>query len=188
MSRTTEGAECMLDSEGKAARGSAGKLTEELERIGMMRKLMMALVVLGVFSGLTARAQVKAPAMGLGQHDFMYTGESHQRNIFIVRGGKVVWSYNDVEAKGEISDSVMLSNGNILYAHQFGVKLITPEKKVLWHYEPPAGFDPAPARGRPAGATAAAGPGSSAGSATPPGPPLASSTTSGGSTGRAGPG
>jgi hypothetical protein len=58
-----------------------------------------------------------------------------------VRGGKVVWSYNDVDGKGEISDSVMLSNGNILYAHQFGVKLITPEKKVLWHYEPPAGFE-----------------------------------------------
>jgi hypothetical protein len=107
----------------------------------MIRKLAIVMVVFGVFCGLTARAQVQAPATGLGQHDFMYSGESHQRNIFIVRGGKVVWSYNDVDGKGEISDSVMLSNGNILYAHQFGVKLITPEKKVLWHYEPPAGFE-----------------------------------------------
>jgi len=106
-----------------------------------MQKLAIILVILGVFCGLTAQAQVPAPATGLGQHDFMYTGESHQRNIFIVRGGKVVWSYNDVDGKGEISDAVMLSNGNILYAHQFGVKLITPEKKVLWHYEPPAGFE-----------------------------------------------
>ena len=107
----------------------------------MTLKSAIALVVLGVSGGLCAQAQVKAPATGLAQHDFMYTGESHQRNIFIVRGGKVVWSFNDVDAKGEISDSVMLSNGNILYAHQFGVKLITPEKKVLWHYEAPAGFE-----------------------------------------------
>ena len=107
----------------------------------MKLRLAIALVVLGVSGGLCAQEQVKAPATGLAQHDFLYTGESHQRNIFIVRGGKVVWSYNDVDGKGEISDTVMLSNGNILYAHQFGVKLITPEKKVLWHYEAPAGFE-----------------------------------------------
>ena len=107
----------------------------------MRMKSAIALVVLGVSSGLYAQAPVMAPATGLARHDFLYAGESHQRNIFIVRGGKVVWSFNDVDAKGEISDSVMLSNGNILYAHQFGVKLITPEKKVLWHYEAPAGFE-----------------------------------------------
>ena len=107
----------------------------------MRLKSAIILFVLGVPGGLCAQAQVKAPATGLAQHDFLYTGESHQRNIFIVRGGKIVWSYSDTAGKGEISDTVMLSNGNILYAHQFGVKLITPEKKVLWHYEPPAGFE-----------------------------------------------
>jgi hypothetical protein len=61
--------------------------------------------------------------------------------MFIVRGGKIVWSYSDPAGKGEISDAVMLSNGNILFAHQFGVTLITPEKKVLWNYDAPAGFE-----------------------------------------------
>jgi len=39
--------------------------------------------------------------------------------------------------KGEISDAVLLSNGNILFAHQFGVTLITSDKKVLWNYDAP---------------------------------------------------
>jgi hypothetical protein len=118
----------------------------------MIRKTAIVLFVLGVFGGLTAHAQagagaaappaqVAAPAAGLVQHDFLYTGESHQRNMFIVRGGNVVWSYSDPAGKGEISDAVMLSNGNILFAHQFGVTLITPDKKVLWNYDAPAGFE-----------------------------------------------
>ncbi len=79
------------------------------------------------------------PGNGLAQHDFLYAGESHERRIYIVRGGKIVWSYDDPAGKGEISDAVMLSNGNILFAHQFGLTEITPEKRVLWNYTPPAG-------------------------------------------------
>jgi hypothetical protein len=79
------------------------------------------------------------PGKGLAQHDFLYAGESHDRKIFIVRQGKIVWSYEDPAGKGEISDAVMLSNGNILFAHQYGVTEITPEKKVVWNYDPPPG-------------------------------------------------
>lgn len=35
------------------------------------------------------------PGRGLAEHDFMYAGESHDRRIFIVRQGKIVWSYDD---------------------------------------------------------------------------------------------
>jgi len=87
------------------------------------------------------RAPEVLPGKGLAEHDFVYSGESHQRRIFIVRGGRVVWSYDDAAGKGEISDMVMLSNGNILFAHQFGLTEITPEKKVVWNYEPPAGHE-----------------------------------------------
>jgi hypothetical protein len=118
----------------------------------MMRKSAIALVVLGVSGGLCAQVkghvgaalppvQVEGPATGLARHDFVYTGESHQRNIYIVRGGKVAWSYSDPEGKGEISDAVMLSNGNILFAHQFGITEITPEKKVAWSFDAPAGYE-----------------------------------------------
>jgi hypothetical protein len=87
-------------------------------------------------------AQTSTPAVNdLARHDFMYAGESHDRRILLVRGGKVVWSFDEPEGKGEISDAVMLSNGNILFAHQFAVEEITPEKRVIWRYDVPAGHE-----------------------------------------------
>jgi len=86
------------------------------------------------------KAQV-LPGKGLAQHDFLYAGESKQRRAFIVRKGQVVWSYDDPMGRGEISDAVLLSNGNLLLAHQFAVKLISPEKKVLWNLEAPKGTE-----------------------------------------------
>ena len=56
--------------------------------------------------------------------------------MYVVRGGKIVWSYIH-PTKGEISDAVMLSNGNILFAHQYGVTEITADKKVVWNYDAP---------------------------------------------------
>ncbi len=108
---------------------------------------------LGLFLGFTIlavpRAKAAEPAVitptaalpgnGLAQHDFMYAGESKERRVFIVRKGQVVWSYDDPAGKGEVSDAVLLSNGNLLLAHQFAVKLIAPEKKILWSVEAPKG-------------------------------------------------
>jgi hypothetical protein len=51
------------------------------------------------------------PGKGLAQQDFLYAGESHDRKIFIVREGKIAWSYDDPAGKGEISNAVMLSMG-----------------------------------------------------------------------------
>ena len=78
------------------------------------------------------------PSNGLAQHDFFYAGEAKNRHMYIVRKGQVVWSYEDDNGKGEISDAVLLSNGNVLFAHQFGVTEITPDKKVVWNYDVPA--------------------------------------------------
>ena len=81
------------------------------------------------------------PGRGLAQHDFFYAGEAKTRDMCIVRAGQVVWSYHDTDGKGEISDAVLLSNGSILFAHQFGVTLIAPDKKVLWNYDAPQGCE-----------------------------------------------
>jgi hypothetical protein len=86
-------------------------------------------------------ARAKLPGKGLAQHDFMYVGESHTRRIFVIRKGNVIWSYEDPAGKGEISDAVMLSNGNILFTHQYGVTEITSEKKVVWNYDAPPGHE-----------------------------------------------
>ena len=77
------------------------------------------------------------PGNGLAKHDFFYAGEAKTRDMYLVQHGQVVWAYNDATNRGEISDAVRLANGNILFAHQFGVTLITPEKQVLWNYDAP---------------------------------------------------
>ncbi len=77
------------------------------------------------------------PGKGLEQYDFFYAGESPTQNMYIIKKGKIVWQYKDTVTKGEISDAVLMTNGNILFAHQFGITLIDKFKKVLWHYDAP---------------------------------------------------
>lgn len=81
------------------------------------------------------------PGKGLKQFDFFYAGEGKSRNMFIVRDGKISWSYIDTTGKGEISDATLMPNGDVLFAHQFGVTLINRDKKVLWNYDAPEGFE-----------------------------------------------
>src|SRR5260221_15422 len=89
----------------------------------------------------SAEADRVLPGRGLTQHDFLYAGESKNRRAFIIRNSQVVWSYDDPAGRGEISDAVLLSDGNLLLAHQYAVKLISPEKKVLWNLDAPRGTE-----------------------------------------------
>ncbi len=77
------------------------------------------------------------PGNGLAQHDFFYAGEAKAQNMYLVRKGQIAWKYEDATSKGEISDAVVLSDGNILFAHQFGVTLISPDKKAIWNHDAP---------------------------------------------------
>lgn len=99
---------------------------------------------------VTPLAPADLPGRGLAQHPFFYAGEWDHRNpeqrMFIVRDGKVVWTYSiplktPRDTIQEYSDATMLSNGNILFAHMSGATLLSQEKKVLWHYEAPVGFE-----------------------------------------------
>lgn len=86
-------------------------------------------------------APIKLPGKGLKQFDFFYAGEAKSRNMFLVRNGKVTWSYLDTSGKGEISDAILMKNGDVLFAHQYGITLINSEKKVLWQYKAPEGSE-----------------------------------------------
>ena len=59
----------------------------------------------------------------------MYAGESHDRKIFIVRQGKITWTCDDPDGCGNVSDAVMLSTGNIPFAHQYARDGDHPGKK-----------------------------------------------------------
>ena len=81
------------------------------------------------------------PGKGLEEHDFFYAGEGKIQNMYIVRKGQIAWEYKDTATKGEISDAVLLANGNILFAHQYGITLINADKKILWRYIVPKGHE-----------------------------------------------
>ena len=98
--------------------------------------LVLALM-LTIFTGVFAQ-QVDT---SLSRHNFFYAGQSKQRRMFIVKDGQVSWSYNDQLRRGEISDAILLSDGNILVAHQYGVAEITPENKTVWSYVAPEGTE-----------------------------------------------
>ena len=116
----------------------------------MVSKILLRACFFVVDSALSAQTQGRPsssisipqlPGRGLAEHDFMYAGESHDRKIFVVRHGEIVWTYDDPAGKGEINDAVMLSNGNVLFAHQYGLTEIAPDKKVIWNYDAPAGHE-----------------------------------------------
>ncbi len=99
-------------------------------------------------------APVTLPGKGLAQHPFMYAGEwNYPRNVqtlFVIRGGRIAWSYdiatNIAAADGtkmlqEFSDATMLSNGNVVFARKTGAAEVTPDKKVIWNYDAPKGFE-----------------------------------------------
>ena len=119
----------------------------------LMRNTLLACLLssLCLFSNLSLQAQnpetkpqsspAVLPGNGLSHFDFFYAGEAKTQTMYIVRDGKIAWSYTHNALKGEISDAVMLSNGNILFAHQFGITEITPDKKVVWNYDAPEGTE-----------------------------------------------
>jgi outer membrane protein assembly factor BamB len=76
------------------------------------------------------------PGRGLAEHDFFYAGEAKDERMFIVRQGKIVWSYSH-SGRGEISDAILLPNGNVLFAHQYAITEITADKQVVWNHDAP---------------------------------------------------
>jgi hypothetical protein len=81
------------------------------------------------------------PGNSLARFDFFYAGEAKKELMFRVQDGKIAWSYTHPVSKGEISDAMILSNNNILFAHQFGISEITPDQKVAWNYDAPEGCE-----------------------------------------------
>ena len=91
--------------------------------------------------GLSLFVAHSGPAAGLSDRDFFYAGEALTQDMYIVKNGEIAWSYHNPGGKGEISDAVLISNGNVLFAHQYGVTLINASKKILWNRDAPEGCE-----------------------------------------------
>jgi outer membrane protein assembly factor BamB len=87
---------------------------------------------------------VTLPGKGLAQHPFLYCGEwdtrRPQQTMFIIRDGKVVWSYS-ISNKEELDDCTLMTNGNIVFTRRTGASEITPDKKIVWNYDAPEGTE-----------------------------------------------
>ena len=109
-----------------------------------MKRLFFVLAILwSTVYGVSAQEPVDS---NLSRHDFFYAGQSKQRRMFIVRNGRVAWTYRDELRRGEISDAILLSDGHILVAHQYGIAEISTGKdyndsQTVWHYDAPEGTE-----------------------------------------------
>jgi hypothetical protein len=79
------------------------------------------------------------PGSGIAQHPMLYIGEGYNK-VLLVNGGKIQWTYSTGRG-GEYDDIWMLSNGNVLFTRMQYIAEITPEKKVVWRYDAPAGTE-----------------------------------------------
>jgi hypothetical protein len=92
---------------------------------------------------------VELPGRGLAQHPFLFAGEwDHDKPVqtmYIVRGGKVVWSYSiPSKENGEISefsDATLLSDNSVVFSRKTGARKITADKTTVWDYVAPHGFE-----------------------------------------------
>ena len=109
-----------------------------------MKRLLFLLALLWpAMNGVRAQEPVDSD---LARHDFFYAGQSKQRRMFVVKDGKLAWTYRDELGRGEISDAILLSDGHILVAHQYGIAEISTGKdfndcQTLWHYDAPEGTE-----------------------------------------------
>ena len=103
---------------------------------------MKLTITLFTLVGLTFSAFAQdAVDTSLARHDYFYAGQSKQRRMFIVKDGQIAWSYDDQLKRGEISDAILLSDGHIMVAHQYGVAEMDKEGKTLWSYAAPEGTE-----------------------------------------------
>ena len=99
--------------------------------------LHAALLLCGV-SGTSAQGPADS---SIKRHDFLYAGEGKRQQMFIVKDGQIAQKYYNPQGRGEISDAILMTDGNVLLAHQYGICEITPENKVLWSYPAPEGTE-----------------------------------------------
>lgn len=86
---------------------------------------------------LTAKAQES----DLSRHNFLYAGQSKQLRLFKVENGRVSWMHHATNWRGEFSDAILMTDGHILLAHQYGIAEINQDHQVLWSYAAPPGTE-----------------------------------------------
>ena len=80
-------------------------------------------------------------AADLARHNFLYAGESKQLRMFIIKDGSVSCQWTIQKNRGEISDAILLTDGHVLVAHQYGIREVTQQNETVWQYDAPQGTE-----------------------------------------------
>ena len=128
---------------------------------------LLAVLIVPFFAGIASAAdpapavtpapvpKIVSPAVlpgnGPAQHDFLYAGEwdtrkPEKQSVFLVRGGKIVWSYSMPlrradNAIQEFDDATLLPNGNVIFSRMSGAGEVNPQGQLVWDYPAPAGTE-----------------------------------------------
>ncbi|MEO8074763.1 MAG: hypothetical protein ABI818_00440 [Acidobacteriota bacterium] len=87
----------------------------------------------------TAMTLADLPGKGLAQHPMVYIGEG-DNTIYLVDQGQVVWTFQ-TGVGWELDDVWLMSNGNVLFSRMSYIEEVTPDKKIVWHRDAPAGTE-----------------------------------------------
>ena len=104
---------------------------------------LLAALACGMFSPASAQttAAPETVSRDMARHDFFYAGQSKRQRMFIIKNGEVAWSYDNPSGRGEISDAILLTDGHILMAHQYGIREVTQDGQTIWSYDAPEGTE-----------------------------------------------
>ena len=80
-------------------------------------------------------------AENLSRHDFLFTGESKNRRMYKIQDGQVIWKYDNPNGRGEISDAILMDDGHILIADQFGAAELNADGSERWRIQAPEGTE-----------------------------------------------
>ncbi len=104
----------------------------------MKTQLIFALLFCFGCSLFARQEGINPNEQGISKMNFFYAGESRALRMYIVKKGKIVWKYENMEPnQGEISDATLMKDGNILVAHQYGIFEINMQHQILWKMHVP---------------------------------------------------
>lgn len=102
-----------------------------------LRPIILGTIILLCGSAIAQSEIDKNP----DKHNFFYAGQSKQRRMFIIEEGKIRFQYPDNFEKGEISDAILLTDGNLILAHQYGIAEVDKQGNLIWNYPAPDGTE-----------------------------------------------
>lgn len=70
----------------------------------------------------------------------LMAGSGWKQIVKTDKQGNILW-HHELEKGMECNEVTELENGNILYAHRTGAKVITPQHEIVWQYTAPEGTE-----------------------------------------------